>query len=210
MRYSPLDDCSERFTDCPHNRSQTHYHCIQDGCDKVSDQKYSFLLFNWQNWQGGMLSGNLCTSQLQTTATWLLIVKDSVHTYIFLLPRCNARNCVFRDASEITDTRLFIYAWGKRAQCNTKPRSRWKKQDWHHIFHRSTSQPRTCKCTRITIARTRLSSRKVSNASGPRRAVPLLIASSLDREQPTSIVEDRGVLILSRIRLIWVCRSINK
>ncbi|XP_069362568.1 zinc finger protein castor homolog 1-like isoform X8 [Maniola hyperantus] len=35
MRYSPLDDCSERFTDCPHNRSQTHYHCIQDGCDKV-------------------------------------------------------------------------------------------------------------------------------------------------------------------------------
>lgn len=35
MRYSPLDDCSERFSDCPHNRSQTHYHCIQDGCDKV-------------------------------------------------------------------------------------------------------------------------------------------------------------------------------
>ncbi|KAJ8707439.1 hypothetical protein PYW08_010691 [Mythimna loreyi] len=35
MRYSPLDDCSERFIDCPHNRSQTHYHCIQDGCDKV-------------------------------------------------------------------------------------------------------------------------------------------------------------------------------
>ncbi|XP_072946125.1 zinc finger protein castor homolog 1-like isoform X2 [Epargyreus clarus] len=35
MRYSPLDDCSERFTECPHNRSQTHYHCIQDGCDKV-------------------------------------------------------------------------------------------------------------------------------------------------------------------------------
>ncbi|XP_021201819.3 uncharacterized protein LOC101735730 isoform X5 [Bombyx mori] len=35
MRYSPLDDCSERFADCPHNRSQTHYHCIQDGCDKV-------------------------------------------------------------------------------------------------------------------------------------------------------------------------------
>lgn len=35
MRYSPVDDCSERFTECPHNRSQTHYHCIQDGCDKV-------------------------------------------------------------------------------------------------------------------------------------------------------------------------------
>ncbi|KAM3957292.1 castor zinc finger transcription factor [Aphomia sociella] len=35
MRYSPLDDCSERFSDCPHNRSQTHYHCIQEGCDKV-------------------------------------------------------------------------------------------------------------------------------------------------------------------------------
>lgn len=35
MRYSPLDDCGERGTGCPHNRSQTHYHCIQDGCDKV-------------------------------------------------------------------------------------------------------------------------------------------------------------------------------
>lgn len=85
MRYSPLDDCSERFTDCPHNRSQTHYHCIQDGCDKVSDQKYSFLLFNWQNWQGGMLSGNLCTSQLQTNRSrppgcslWKI---PSIHTY---------------------------------------------------------------------------------------------------------------------------------
>ncbi|XP_077289087.1 zinc finger protein castor homolog 1-like isoform X2 [Arctopsyche grandis] len=35
MRYSPLDDCGERGAGCPHNRSQTHYHCIQDGCDKV-------------------------------------------------------------------------------------------------------------------------------------------------------------------------------
>ncbi|XP_057320750.1 uncharacterized protein LOC130664708 isoform X1 [Microplitis mediator] len=37
MRYSPTDDCSERhpMRSCPHNRKQTHYHCIHDNCDKV-------------------------------------------------------------------------------------------------------------------------------------------------------------------------------
>ncbi|XP_045465819.1 zinc finger protein castor homolog 1-like isoform X1 [Harmonia axyridis] len=35
MRYSPLDDCSERFANCTHNKKQTHYHCIKEGCDKV-------------------------------------------------------------------------------------------------------------------------------------------------------------------------------
>lgn len=29
MRYSPSDDCSDRFQNCSHNRKQTHYHCIQ-------------------------------------------------------------------------------------------------------------------------------------------------------------------------------------
>lgn len=29
MRYSPSDDCSDRFQNCTHNRKQTHYHCIQ-------------------------------------------------------------------------------------------------------------------------------------------------------------------------------------
>ncbi|XP_071146586.1 zinc finger protein castor homolog 1-like isoform X3 [Mytilus edulis] len=35
MRYSPLDDCSQKFGSCTHNGRQTHYHCLQDCCDKV-------------------------------------------------------------------------------------------------------------------------------------------------------------------------------
>lgn len=35
MRYSPLDDCSDRYSNCTHNKKQTHYHCIKEGCDKV-------------------------------------------------------------------------------------------------------------------------------------------------------------------------------
>ncbi|KAG8222076.1 hypothetical protein J437_LFUL000520, partial [Ladona fulva] len=35
MRYSPMDDCSDRFRDCSHNRKQTHYHCLKEGCEKV-------------------------------------------------------------------------------------------------------------------------------------------------------------------------------
>ncbi|XP_031358714.1 zinc finger protein castor homolog 1-like isoform X2 [Photinus pyralis] len=35
MRYSPLDDCSDRYANCTHNKKQTHYHCIKEGCDKV-------------------------------------------------------------------------------------------------------------------------------------------------------------------------------
>ena len=35
-RVTPMDDCSDQFADCTHNKKQTHYHCIQsDGCDKV-------------------------------------------------------------------------------------------------------------------------------------------------------------------------------
>ncbi|CAG2101588.1 unnamed protein product [Medioppia subpectinata] len=38
MRYSPCDDCSDKFPNCAHNRKQTHYHCLKQGCDKlVSD-----------------------------------------------------------------------------------------------------------------------------------------------------------------------------
>lgn len=29
MRYSPMDDCSDRFANCSHNRKQTHYHCLK-------------------------------------------------------------------------------------------------------------------------------------------------------------------------------------
>lgn len=29
MRYSPGDDCGDRYHNCQHNRKQTHYHCIQ-------------------------------------------------------------------------------------------------------------------------------------------------------------------------------------
>ncbi|XP_057665199.1 zinc finger protein castor homolog 1 isoform X1 [Diorhabda carinulata] len=35
MRYSPLDDCGDKFANCTHNKKQTHYHCIKEGCDKV-------------------------------------------------------------------------------------------------------------------------------------------------------------------------------
>lgn len=36
LRYSPCDDCTDHFPRCPHNRKQTHYHCLKRGCDKVS------------------------------------------------------------------------------------------------------------------------------------------------------------------------------
>ena len=29
MRYSPGDDCNDRYRGCPHNRKQTHYHCVK-------------------------------------------------------------------------------------------------------------------------------------------------------------------------------------
>lgn len=29
MRYSPLDDCSQKYGTCTHNGRQTHYHCLQ-------------------------------------------------------------------------------------------------------------------------------------------------------------------------------------
>ena len=29
MRYSPGDDCNDRYSNCPHNRKQTHYHCVK-------------------------------------------------------------------------------------------------------------------------------------------------------------------------------------
>ncbi|KAG1670498.1 Transcription factor castor [Nymphon striatum] len=35
LRYSPMDDCSEKFPNCSHNRKQTHYHCLMESCDKV-------------------------------------------------------------------------------------------------------------------------------------------------------------------------------
>ena len=35
MRYSPGDDCTDRYRGCPHNRKQTHYHCVKSTCDKV-------------------------------------------------------------------------------------------------------------------------------------------------------------------------------
>ncbi|XP_023932584.1 zinc finger protein castor homolog 1-like [Lingula anatina] len=35
MRYSPMDDCFAKFGNCTHCGKQTHYHCIQSGCNKV-------------------------------------------------------------------------------------------------------------------------------------------------------------------------------
>ncbi|KAK6177137.1 hypothetical protein SNE40_015302 [Patella caerulea] len=35
MRYSPMDNCQSKFGICTHNGRQTHYHCLQNGCDKV-------------------------------------------------------------------------------------------------------------------------------------------------------------------------------
>lgn len=36
-RVTPMDDCSDQFVDCSHNKKQTHYHCIQTG-------KFSYCL----------------------------------------------------------------------------------------------------------------------------------------------------------------------
>ncbi|KAK6635020.1 hypothetical protein RUM44_000269 [Polyplax serrata] len=35
LRYSPMDDCSEKYKNCQHNRKQTHYHCVHESCDKT-------------------------------------------------------------------------------------------------------------------------------------------------------------------------------
>lgn len=35
LRFSPLDNCTKRFGPCTHNGRQTHYHCLQNACDKV-------------------------------------------------------------------------------------------------------------------------------------------------------------------------------
>ncbi|ELU09123.1 hypothetical protein CAPTEDRAFT_24662, partial [Capitella teleta] len=35
LRFSPIDDCSNKFASCTHNGKQTHYHCIQPQCSKV-------------------------------------------------------------------------------------------------------------------------------------------------------------------------------
>lgn len=35
LRFSSNDDCSGQFQQCTHNRKQTHYHCLQQNCDKV-------------------------------------------------------------------------------------------------------------------------------------------------------------------------------
>uniref|UniRef100_A0A914V3V8 C2H2-type domain-containing protein n=1 Tax=Plectus sambesii TaxID=2011161 RepID=A0A914V3V8_9BILA len=35
MRYSASDGCRMNFLSCVHNLKQTHYHCLQPGCDKV-------------------------------------------------------------------------------------------------------------------------------------------------------------------------------
>nr|CAD7395796.1 unnamed protein product [Timema poppensis] len=36
MRYSPMDDCSDRYRGCSHNRKQTHYHCIKVELEEVN------------------------------------------------------------------------------------------------------------------------------------------------------------------------------
>jgi hypothetical protein len=35
LRFSSSDNCAPQFAGCPHNRKQTHYHCLQNNCDKT-------------------------------------------------------------------------------------------------------------------------------------------------------------------------------
>lgn len=35
LRFTSSDDCTIQYGYCQHNRKQTHYHCIQNKCDKV-------------------------------------------------------------------------------------------------------------------------------------------------------------------------------
>lgn len=35
LRFTSSDDCTIQFGYCQHNRKQTHYHCIQNKCDKT-------------------------------------------------------------------------------------------------------------------------------------------------------------------------------
>lgn len=61
MRYSPGDDCGDRYHNCQHNRKQTHYHCIQVSrlCNMYHNDRteqdlclyseiwFGFCLFDW-------------------------------------------------------------------------------------------------------------------------------------------------------------------
>lgn len=72
------------------------------------------------------------------------------------------------------------------------------------IATRYTYRHRTCRCTRITIARTRPSYKRASSDFAPLRVARLTIVSSLDNGPRTFTVVDRDVGSRSKIRPTWV------
>lgn len=69
---------------------------------------------------------------------------------------------------------------------------------------RCTLARQTCRCTPITTARTRPSSRKVSNVSAPPRTAPLPIAPLMASAQLISTAGGRLATTPSRTKPIWV------
>lgn len=64
-----------------------------------------------------------------------------------------------------------------------------------------------CKCMQITIGKTPQFCKRAFRDSEQRRVARLPIVFLLDREPPTSTVDDPDVHIHSRIRLIWVSKG---
>jgi hypothetical protein len=52
MRYSPGDDCNDRYRGCPHNRKQTHYHCVMVNIkQQPKNWVQHFLSFSFSFWE---------------------------------------------------------------------------------------------------------------------------------------------------------------
>lgn len=77
------------------------------------------------------------------------------------------------------------------------------------IYFRETvtkcmSVPQMCRCMRTSIARIPPSSRRVSRGSEPPKTVALHLAHFMGNALPIFIAGDPIVILLSKIKLIWV------
>ncbi|XP_059479542.1 zinc finger protein castor homolog 1-like isoform X2 [Neocloeon triangulifer] len=96
MRYSTMDDCSDRFPGCQHNRKQTHYHCIKkraDGGNHSQDAKFPHFCS-----QEGCEKVYISTSDVQMHANYhrkdSAIIQEGFQRYR-ATEECGAAYCAF-------------------------------------------------------------------------------------------------------------------
>ena len=106
-RVTPMDDCSDQFVDCTHNKKQTHYHCIQsDGCDKVyistSDVQMHFNYHRKDN--AIQREGFLRFRGAEDCNTDYCMYRDQKTTHF----HCNRSSCQFTFKNKADMGKLFI------------------------------------------------------------------------------------------------------